>query len=371
MRNKKAPEEYLHCSDQLTHSSIPATHHHCGLKHAMGIPDRQYMPGGCPECSPGNEIIRITSMSRKENAKKPDRLCQGYCGEETSIATRESGSERGIKRDGFLPFPDARELVRSLGLKSQVEWWAYCASGKKPYNIPASARRVYRKEWAGWGDFLGTGRVANKNRRFLPFKQARHFVHSLGLRSSKEWVAYCQSGRKPDNVPAQPSKVYRGWAGIGDWLGTGNRRSRNFRSFRAACKFVRALGLRSHAEWRDYCLSGKKPDDIPAHPNVTYKKNWRGYGDFLGTGNIWKRNREFLPFNEAREYVHRLGFKSKEEWNYYATSKARPRNIPVAPWRVYRHEWLGYADWLGNLGFGNRWTPRAIEAYLKSIAREI
>ena len=35
---------------------------------------------------------------------------------------------------------------------------------------------------------------------------------------------------------------------------------------------MRGLGLKSETEWRAYCKSGKKPDDIPANPNQTYAK---------------------------------------------------------------------------------------------------
>jgi Phage-integrase repeat unit len=308
-------------------------------------------------CASGKRPFNIPSNPRQFYANE-------WAGHDDFLGTGKPGRNRE-----FLPFKEARDFVRALGLKSLADWRAYYTSEKGPINIPSAPHRLYRNEWAGWGDFLGTGKIANKNRKFLPFKQAREFVRSLGLKTSEGWNAYCQSGRKPDNVPAQPIKVYKQWAGMGDWLGTG--KTLNFRSFRAARRFVRDLRLRTVTEWIAYCQSGKKPNDIPAHPDQTYKKKWAGYGDFLGTGNLWKRNRKFLPFKEAREYVRRLGFQSKEDWNAYAVSKAKPANIPVAPWRIYRREWLGYADWLGNLGLGNRWTPRAIEAYLKSIAREI
>ena len=279
----------------------------------------------------------------------------------------------GNKTRQFLPFNEARDLVRSLGLKSHKEWIAYCHSGTKTTGIPIEPHRVY-KEWVGYGDWLGTGKLG-RNRKFLAFKQAREFARSLKLKSRREWGAFCRSGRKPENVPAQPNSRYKEWAGYGDWLGTGNislhERSCNFRTFRAARAFARALRLRSHTEWIEYCRSGKKPGDIPQQPSQAYKTQWKGYGDFLGNGNLSKRNREFLPFNQARQFVRGLRFKSVNEWQAYAISKERPQNIPIAPQNVYKREWSGYADWIGTLGFGNVWTPRAIEAYLKSIAREI
>jgi hypothetical protein len=59
----------------------------------------------------------------------------------------------------------------------------------------------------------------------------------------------------------------------------------SYRPFREAREFVHKLGLRSVEEWKEYCKSGKKPDDIPVGANERYKKEWKGWGEWLGTGN--------------------------------------------------------------------------------------
>ena len=47
--------------------------------------------------------------------------------------------------------------------------------------------KKYKKDWTNYGDWLGTNTVANKNRDFLPFQEARGFVSKLGLNSQLEW----------------------------------------------------------------------------------------------------------------------------------------------------------------------------------------
>jgi hypothetical protein len=114
--------------------------------------------------------------------------------------------------------------VRGLGLKSQAEWTSYSRSGKKPADIPADFKKVYADDgWAGMGDWLGTGTVASFLREYRPFKKARAFVCGLGLKSQTEWRDYCKSGKKPNDIPSAPDRTYAedGWAGFGDWLGTG------------------------------------------------------------------------------------------------------------------------------------------------------
>ena len=62
-----------------------------------------------------------------------------------------------------------------------------------------------------------------------------------------------------------------GWAGVADWLGTGNRRG-GWRSLEKARAFVRGLGLKSVYDWYAYCKSGEKPDDIPVAPHKHIRK---------------------------------------------------------------------------------------------------
>ncbi len=103
----------------------------------------------------------------------------------------------------------------------------YCKSGKLPPDIPANPYSVYRdRGWGGRGDWLGTGTIATRNREYRPFRQARAFVRSLGLKSRVEWQTYSKSGKRPPDIPGEPGKVYRdqGWAGERDWLGTPQRR---------------------------------------------------------------------------------------------------------------------------------------------------
>jgi hypothetical protein len=172
-------------------------------------------------------------------------------------------------------------------LKSLIEWREYCKSGKRPDDIPSNPERAYAKHWAGMGDWLGTGTVAPQLHQYRTFKAARAFARSLGLKSRTDWHEYCRSGKKPHDIPSSPNKTYAetGWAGMGDWLGTGfiAPRLRQFRSLTEARAFVQGLGLKSLIEWREYCKSGKRPADIPTNPHTVYATTgWAGLGDWLG-----------------------------------------------------------------------------------------
>ncbi len=118
----------------------------------------------------------------------------------------------------FLSFKEARELSRGLGIKNKKEWFKYSKSKKRPNNIPANPRNIYG-EWKGWGDFLGTGNTHKKD--FLSFEEVREFVRNLGIKNQREWYEYWKSNEKPDNIPYNPSRVYKGkgWINWYDFLG--------------------------------------------------------------------------------------------------------------------------------------------------------
>jgi superfamily II DNA or RNA helicase len=251
----------------------------------------------------------------------------------------------------YRSFNDARAFVRGLGLKYLTEWREYCSSGKKPVDIPASANDIYANDgWVGWSDWLGTGRVPRGGHR--SFEKARAFVRRLGLKSVYEWREYCKSDKKPADIPSTPDYVYAdvGWVGYSDWFGTGRVAPGQYRAFNKARGFVRGLRLKSATEWREYCQSGKRPADIPTHPHKAYlEAGWTSWGDWLGTGRIADHLRKFRSFKKARAFARSIGLQSEPEWREYLRSGKKPRDIPANPGSTYaKAGWAGMRDWLGS-----------------------
>jgi len=46
---------------------------------------------------------------------------------------------------------------------------------------------------------------------YRSYKEAREFVRKLNLKNTYEWKEYCKSGNKPDDIPAAPWDVYKEW----------------------------------------------------------------------------------------------------------------------------------------------------------------
>ena len=274
----------------------------------------------------------------------------------------------------YRAFEEARAFVCSLGLRSNMEWRAFCkgtltGKGKKPPDVPAKPDRTYRgKGWQSWGDWLGTGTIDPHKMAFLTFHKARSFARSLHLRSRAEWERYCaglmpENGVRPQHIPVAPWQTYRssGWQSMGDWLGTGTvaTRLRKYRPFREARAFARSLGLRSQGEWLRFCAGelpdkGKMPPDIPCHPDRTYHdKGWQGLGDWLGTGIVATQLRQYRPFEKARAFVRSLQLLSADEWRAFCKGQlrhkgTRPPDVPTCPNITYRDKgWRNWGDWRG------------------------
>jgi superfamily II DNA or RNA helicase len=255
----------------------------------------------------------------------------------------------------YKSFDEARDFVHKLKLKGEKDWRDYYKSGLKPDDIPTAPNQVFKQDgWKDWGNWIGSGIVATNLREYKSFEEARDFVHKLKLKSGEEWKDYCKSGHKPDDIPAAPNRTYKqdGWKGMGDWIGTGSIASflRKYRPFEEARHFVHKLKLKSGEEWRDYCKSGQKPEDIPSNPDKTYKQDgWKGMGDWIGSGSIANFLREYRPFEEAKDFVHKLKLKTQKEWFRYCKNGHNPDDIPTNPNKIYMQDgWKSWGDWIGS-----------------------
>ena len=181
-------------------------------------------------------------------------------------------------------FPEARKWAQSLELKSEKYWRIYRKNGL-PQDIPSNPNREYSSEWNGWGDWLGTGRIADQHKVYKTYKEASN------------------------------------WA--------------------------KAQGIKKLQEWRERIKDANFPSDIPMTPDNTYKKEWKNWGEFLQTGYIHYKQRNRVSYEEAKAWAKKMGVLRSEDWDQLSTNGLRPPEIPVNISKYYK-EWNGWADFLDN-----------------------
>ena len=257
---------------------------------------------------------------------------------------------RSIPKKSRWSYEKAKAFLKKLGVKGKDEFFLLYKAGKIPKEIRQSGARAYKKEWVSWGDFLGTGTVATFNREYRSFEEARKYVHSLKLKSTNEWFEYIKSHMTEDIPNDPRGAYKNEWVSMGDWLGTGiiANINKKFWSLEKSSTFVQKLGITNVGEFKKAIKAKKIPDDIPSNPNLWYNdKGWVTWGDWFGTGFIAHQNRKYQQFTKARTFVRKLGLKNLEEWREYCISDRKLPDIPSDPAQVYKNEWISSGDWLG------------------------
>ena len=61
-----------------------------------------------------------------------------------------------------------------------------------------------------------------------------------------------------------------------------SKKSRNWPSFEEAKKIMKGFKLKNARDWREWCKSGQRPNNIPSAPDKVYKDDWKDWKDWLG-----------------------------------------------------------------------------------------
>ena len=117
----------------------------------------------------------------------------------------------------YWSYEKASAFLIKLGVENKDDFFRKCKSGKIPKEIPRNTERVYKKQgtWKGWGNFLGTGRIANQNIVWPSAKEARIEIKKIAKEvfggkpfTPKDWVDAHKAGKIPANLPRYLQDIY-------------------------------------------------------------------------------------------------------------------------------------------------------------------
>lgn len=208
---------------------------------------------------------------------------------------------------------EASKWAVSEKITTQKQWFVRCKTGL-PKDIPSNPQLVYKDQFQSWGCFLKTGRIATKQRKYLKYHEASKWAQDEGITTRKEWRQRCKKGLPdniPANPPRFYVNEFKGW---GNFLGTNRiaNQKRLFCTYDEALMWAQDQGVKSCSQWTKRCQS-EVPIYIPKYPNEVYKE-FTTWGEFLGTGSLSNKNKVFLSYEESMRLALQKKVTTSKEW---------------------------------------------------------
>ena len=95
---------------------------------------------------------------RASDAVRAVEIVRGVMETECKDLMQRFFRERRKNKLKFLPFEEARELVREVGLEGKEQWVEWCKDAARPADVPSHPHRTYKDTgWVSWADWLGYG----------------------------------------------------------------------------------------------------------------------------------------------------------------------------------------------------------------------
>lgn len=179
---------------------------------------------------------------------------------------------------------------------------------------------------------------------WTPFEEAREYVRSLNIKTSSEWRNYCNSGKKPNDIPKSADIYYKGkgWKSWPDFLGTKIGFDGKYMTFDKAKKFIKKFNLNSQREFQKFLKTNSVPVDFPSNPSKVYESEWLSLPDFLGYKPGYKHN-QFYDFDYLKKIAQDNNITTQNQWRSFAKDDFK---IPASPNQVYKKNWLGWSNFL-------------------------
>jgi hypothetical protein len=111
-----------------------------------------------------------------------------------------------------LDYNKAKLFLFNYKLKIAADYKLFIKDNN--YNLPSKPNRYYKNRgWVSWGDFLGTGKVANQLRVFYPYDIFKEKIKELKIKSFYSYKKYIKTNKTDNKLPTNPNIVYKnkGW----------------------------------------------------------------------------------------------------------------------------------------------------------------
>ena len=174
------------------------------------------------------EIAKSNRLKPKSNEKLYRRMCDYICKTSKSYDASFNIKIRELRPDWFVDtaVENKKQLI-ILAENSQARpRQRKNKLGERLINYTNKSSSSYDKEFdIKIRELRPDWFIRNWDTRpainFLPFEEAREFARNLNLNGQAAWKKWSKSGKRPDDIPSHPDDVYKdsGWISWANWLG--------------------------------------------------------------------------------------------------------------------------------------------------------
>lgn len=184
------------------------------------------------------------SLAQKvtEHLMKLNLIPEGMMGGARDYLRRNTLVENTIIGVRWRSYNQARKWVRSMGIASVADWRRKTKNHMfLPADIPVNPKSVYKDLFLGWSDFLGVEIIAPKDKPFWSYDKARKWATDDEIKSGKEWQVLSSHGKLPKQLPSNPQATYKKeWRGWREFLGRGKATDTPWASLEEITKWAQA-----------------------------------------------------------------------------------------------------------------------------------
>ncbi|MCZ0932991.1 MAG: hypothetical protein OXJ52_07555 [Oligoflexia bacterium] len=250
-----------------------------------------------------------------------------------------------------MSYKEAQTFVREINIKTKRDFFKFVLSDDKPFDLPVNPNRAY-KEWTSWEDFLGVESAGSA--KAPPVKKENTFLedlkavldidkeeakaelnHQIQEPSQKE-ASVVESSNRTEKISGKRNSFQR----------RNRAKNNNWMSYEEAKKLIQSLKITTALQFYEWSKENR-PSNFPSSPYSVYKKEWRGWGDFLGTGRIVTKH--WMSYEEAKALIQSEGVISEPAYRKWRKAGRRPPDFPVNPDRIYKEDWQSWPEFLGTV----------------------
>ena len=135
-----------------------------------------------------------------------------------------------------------------------------------------------------------------------------------------------------------------------------------FFTYEMAKDYLKDKNISSQRCYTRWVKENNTTPKLPANPRKFYKNEWIGWCDYINSGNIPLKYKEFLTYDECSKFVMDNNIKTKREYKSFVKNNNK---LPSCPDITYSSDWKSWNNFLNGKDMPKKLTYIEAKDYLK------